>query len=167
MQCKEYEYLIIESSERDLTAEEQLKLKKHCSLCENCSRLKENIEEIRFSLKQSDPPELPSSLDKKTQQLCNDEINRKKLLLQHKQRSFWAPVPGYIWAAFILLTIMTSFLLFPELKNLNSDKPLSLWTIFMLTIILQNAVMLFLSPVIIRRHKAKQGFSNLNKLEYS
>lgn len=167
MQCKEYKYLIIESSERVLSDEEQQKLKKHCSQCENCSRFKENIEEIRFSLKQSVFPALPFSLDKKTKQFCRDEINRKKYTLQREKKPLRTPIPGYIWAAFILLTIMTSFLLFPELKILNSDQPLSLWTIVMVTVILQNAVMLFLSPVIIRRYKTKQRFSNLNNLRYS
>lgn len=167
MQCKQYEYLIIESSERNLTDEEQLRLKQHCSQCKNCSLFKKNLEEIRFSLKQSGPPPLSANLDNQTQHLCQEEINRRKLLFQNEKRTFWAPVPGYIWAAVVLLIILTSFLLFPELKNLSSDQPLSLRTIFMITIILQNAVMLFLSPVIIRRHKTKQGFSNLNKLEYS
>jgi hypothetical protein len=37
----------------------------------------------------------------------------------------------------------------------------------MLTVILQNTVMLFLFPVIIRKYKTKQGFSNLNNLRYS
>ena len=78
MRCKEYEYLIIESTERDLTDTEQLRLKQHCSRCESCSHFKENIEEIHFSLKRSDPPALPADLDKHTKDLCLDEMNRKR-----------------------------------------------------------------------------------------
>jgi len=167
MKCEEYEYLIIESSERDLTDEEQQKLKKHFSQCENCSQFKKNIEEICLSLKRSVPPPLPVNLDKKTKHLCADEINRKKRLFRREQKPFRVPVPRFIWVVFIILIILTSLLLFPELKNVNSDQPLSLWTILMLTVILQNAVMLFLSPVIIRRYKTKQGFSNFNNLRCS
>jgi len=166
MRCKEYEYLIIESSERDLTDGEQQRINKHCSHCENCSRFKKNIEEIRISLKRSILPAVPTYLDEKTEILCRNEINRKKLTYKQEKKAFWAPVPGYIWAAFILLTILTSLLLFSGLKTINSDHQLSQWTIFMLTIVLQNAVMLFLLPVIILRYKAKQGISNLNKLEF-
>ena len=166
MRCKEYEYLIIESSERDLTDSEQQRINKHCSHCENCSRFKKNIEEIRISLKRSIPPAVPAGLDEKTELLCRNEINRKTLPFKQGTKAFCAPVPGYIWAAFILLTILTSFLLFSGLKTINSDQQLSLWTIFMFTVVLQNAVMLFLLPVIILRYKTKQGISNLNKLEF-
>lgn len=167
MRCKEYEYLIIESTERDLTDTEQLRLKQHCSRCESCSHFKENIEEIHFSLKRSDPPALPADLDKHTKDLCLDEMNRKKERSRYEQRPLRPQVPGYIWAVFALLTILTSFLLFSGLKTINADQPLSLGTIFMLTVILQNTVMLFLSPLIIRKNRTKQRISNLNKLEYS
>jgi len=167
MRCKEYEYLIIESTERDLTDSEQMRLKHHCCQCENCSRFKENSEEIRYYLKRYDPPALPADLDKHTKHLCQDEKRRKKEISRYGQSPLRPQVPGYIWAVFALLTILTSFTLFSGLKTLNTDQPLSLGTVLMLTIILQNAVMLFLAPVIIRTKRAKQGSSNLNKLACS
>lgn len=167
MRCKEYEYLIIESTERDLTDSEHLRLKQHCSQCENCSHFKEYIEEIFCTLKRSDPPALPADLDIQTKDLCQDEISGKKEYCRHEQRPLRPQVPVYIWAVFALLTILTSFMLFSGLKTVNSDQSLSLETVLMLTIILQNAVMLFLAPVIILTKRAKQGISNLNKLECS
>ncbi|HDT11928.1 MAG TPA: hypothetical protein ENN58_04240 [bacterium] len=167
MQCKKFEYLIIESSERDLTDGEQLRLQEHCSQCNDCAHFKESLEEIRFSLKHTAPPSLSSDLDKKTKHLFMLEIDRKKFSPGKEEIPFRPPVPIYIWAAVALLTLLTSLLLFPELMTLNSDQPISLRTIALLTVILQNTVMLFFTPLIIRRYKSMQRFSDLYNLELS
>lgn len=80
----------------------------------------------------------------------------KRPLLQTRSS---VAVPKLILAALIFLTVLTVIIVVPQLKELKLDETMPFSTVMALTIILQNAVMLFFTPILIRKYRSKnQGF---------
>lgn len=159
MQCKDIERLIIDSSERDLSQEEQQTITKHRSQCILCARFLEDWEKIRLSIKKAPVPFLTAELDQKTMRSCQAEINSRQAQEVHsvRQKSY-VSIPRPLWVAIFALFVLTVILFVPGVKDLSLDEPLTFPQIMILTLILQNAVMLILVPIIIRKYGRNQGF---------
>jgi len=94
---------------------------------------------------------LPIALDHRTRALCHEKI-----------RTASSPIPRFIWAALIFLTLLTTVIALPVLQELRSDEALSYQVIFVISLCIQNAVMLFFAPVLIRRYREKKDNWNSN-----
>lgn len=153
MRCQNIERLIIDSSEGILSQEEQRAIERHVAECAECARFQDDLKNIRISLTKMPAPSLPDELGRRTRILCHAEL--KARLASEKQRVSQtrpAPVPWVIWAALISLIGLTVFLMVSLFKDIGLNQPLSFESVFVLCLILQNAVMLFFAPVIIRKY---------------
>jgi hypothetical protein len=89
--------------------------------------------------------------------MCHDELGSR--LAAEKQRvslTHPSPVPWIIWVALVSLIVLTAFLLVSLFKDIRLSQPLSFEGAFVLAVILQNAVMLFFAPVIIRKYYSQR-----------
>lgn len=159
MRCKDIKRLIIDASERDLEQAEKHVLEKHLAECEVCARFQNQYQNIRLSLSTSPKPALPHLLDSLTLGACQDWIYTAATTGKVIPSSSKSALPKLVWSALFLLTVLTVIILIPLLKEFQLDQNISVSTAVALTLILQNAVMLFFAPLIIRRARFRgSGF---------
>ncbi len=159
MKCKDIEHKIIASS-GGLTDSEQLKIiHSHVEHCSKCSHLKEDVESLRNLLQQRTEPNLPEDLDKKTYQMCQNEIQT----LQKNTRGFnfqqhMQSIPIHMKIVFISFLVVMVIWFFTSFKDIGSGggESLSMPMIFGLFLIIQNAMMLLFAPLLIRLIRSKK-----------
>lgn len=148
MRCKDIERLIIDSTWKDLSREELLSIKEHTQQCALCTLFQSEYKNLRLSLKNNPAPELPEKLDRSTYEMC-----RKALNLQKKS----APtIPRFIWGVLAVLIAISVIMFVPVFKDLRLNEPLSSQALFVLTFLIQNTVMLFFTPILIKNYRAKK-----------
>jgi hypothetical protein len=161
MQCKDIERLIIVSSEEELTPEVLKITEQHLERCAQCACLRDDLEKIRLGITTMPKPLLPPDLAQKTRQRCLDEIRLQPAPAKRvfsRIRSY--PIPKYVWAALIPLIILTLLLIAPAIKEIRLDESLTFESAAALTLLIQNAAMLFFAPILIRRYRSKRENTN-------
>ncbi|MCJ7580577.1 MAG: hypothetical protein MUP98_08590 [Candidatus Aminicenantes bacterium] len=159
MKCKDIEHLVIASS-GGLSDSKQLDVvRSHVELCDKCLHLKEDVESLRSLLNRRVEPVLPEDLDKKTYQLCKSEIHSLQKNSQRVNfRQHMQAIPIYMKVVFIALLVIMSiwfFFLFEDFGS-GGGESLSMAMIFGLFLIIQNAMMLLFSPLLISRFRSKK-----------
>ena len=157
MRCKDIERLIIDSSERDLNQGELSAIEQHFTQCTECVCFQEDFRNIRISLKKMSTLIPPDELERRTKVLCQDELesrlgSEKQLVSQTRP----SPVPWIIWGALVSLIVLTGFFMVSLFRDIGLEQPLSFESVFVLSLMLQNAVMLFFAPVIIRKYQSQR-----------
>ena len=148
MRCKDIELLIIDSTWKDLSREELLSIKEHAQQCALCNLFQSEYKNLRLALKNNSAPALPEDLDRSTHEMC-----RKTLNLQKKA----APtIPPFIWGVLAVLIAISVIMFVPVFKDLRLNEPLSSQALFVLTFLIQNTVMLFFTPILIKNYRAKK-----------
>ena len=105
--------------------------------------LEDNLNKIRPHL-QDVPIPLPSDeFFEQTRSLCHARLKRSS-------------IPKFIWAAFAALLFLTGILMLPLGREIGLDQPLSLPTIGVLILVLQNLLMLFFTPVLINKFRFRK-----------
>jgi len=66
------------------------------------------------------------------------------------------PIPKYALPVLFSLILLTAFIIAPMLKNIKLNQPLTFPTIAVLTLLIQNAAMLFFAPILIRKYRWKK-----------
>ena len=156
MRCKNIERLIVDASEGGLSQEEIKIIKEHVSSCEKCARLYEELEGIRVCLRNSSKPVLPDSLIQKTQELCYREMESLRRAPQRSERRIRNhSIPKLIWAAIASFIVITGFLLLPLIRDIEQEQTFSFPAVIVLFLIIQNAAMLFFTPVILRKFRSQ------------
>jgi hypothetical protein len=148
MNCKAIERLILESEERPLTDGELRSVEEHLRDCPGCRAFEAGRRVALEALKQMGREELPRSLDLRTRNLCLDALGAGAAAgLADAAR---AKVPFAITAVSLLFTGLAVIWLTVTLLDVTPGQPLpsSAWAA--IVFIAQNALMLFLSPVILR-----------------
>ncbi len=161
MQCKDIERLILISSEEELSPEESKIIKQHLEDCALCASLRDDLEKIRLGITTMPKPVLPPDLAQKTRQRCLAEIRLQAATAKRvfsRIRSYAVPI--YVWAAFIPLVILTVLLIAPVIKEIRLGESLSFESAAALTLLIQNAAMLFFTPILIRRYRIKRENTN-------
>ena len=161
MQCKDIERLITVSSEEELSPEESKAVEQHLEHCAQCARLRDELEKIRLGITTMPKPVLPPDLAHKAHQRCLDEMKLRSAPAKRvfsRIRSY--PIPKYVWAALVPLTVFTVLLVAPVIKEIRLDESLTFESAAALTLLVQNAGMLFFAPILIRRYRSKR--ENMN-----
>jgi len=145
----------MEASERGLSEEELNAVEGHVSSCPRCARFQEELEGIRVCLRNSSKPVLPDDLARKTRDLCYAEIASLRSAPQKAERSERSrSIPKLIWAAIASLIVITGFLLFPLMRDIELEETFSFPALVVLFLIIQNAAMLFFTPVILKKFRS-------------
>lgn len=155
MRCKDIERLIVDASEGGLSKEEIRSIEDHVSSCVKCARLQEELEGIRVCLRNSSRPILSDELIQKTRELCYaemDSLRRAPQKSEHRTSSH--PIPKLIWAAISSLIVITAFLLLPFIRDIEMEQTFSFPAVVVIFLIIQNAAMLFFTPVILRKFRS-------------
>jgi anti-sigma factor RsiW len=150
MRCQDIERLMLESSEGEWTPEEQRTLEAHLKSCPDCAAFRDFRANLRSALEKTPAPDLDAELVEKVRRRCHGEL---------LQKSSGRPtgVPLSIWAAFGILTVITLGFFIPQIQEFFATKEFTPAMGVLLAILLQNAVMLFFAPVIMRRHRIDQN----------
>ena len=154
MRCQDIERLIMENGERDLSQEERLAIEQHLAQCPACAGYRDLWEGMHSSLQKVASPELPAELEQRVRLACYEEINtRLQSQIRPRRSRSSASVPWPIWAALAVLTVLTVAFLVPGIEKFLEEQRFSLDAVLVLGIILQNALMLFFAPVVMRRRR--------------
>jgi hypothetical protein len=155
MRCQDFERLILESGDRELSREEQHSINDHLARCASCSGFREFWLTLQLPIQSSPAADLPPDLDDKVRLICHDAI-RSRNAKRHSQLDASresASVPWAIWAALSVLTVLTLAFLLPEILDFWKNQELTPGFVLALVLILQNALALFFVPVIVRRRQ--------------
>jgi hypothetical protein len=157
MSCKDIEQLIIDSSDKDLSLEELDIIEQHVAFCTNSARFREDLDKIRASIK-TIPQTVPSpDLVENTRVRCQAELRSKAAAdIGISPKTHAEPMPKYVLPVLFSLILLTAFIIAPMLKSIKLDQPLTFSTVAVLTLLIQNAAMLFFSPIIIRKYRWKK-----------
>jgi hypothetical protein len=157
MRCQDFERLILEARERALLREERLALEAHLKACPGCSSFQEFLREVGTSVREEAGPELFSELAENVRLRCRAELDSRSRAGADKEVGRRpAQVPWPIWAALFVLTGLTLFFLIPGLEQFRQSQKLTPGTAVVLGIVLQNFLMLFASPLLMRRGRLSQ-----------
>jgi hypothetical protein len=105
--------------------------------------LEDDLQKIRTHLQDVPIPMPSDEFFEQTRSLCHARLKRSS-------------IPKLIWAAFAALLLLTGILMLPLGREIGLDQPLSLPTIGVLILLLQNLLMLFFTPVLVQRFKVRK-----------
>jgi hypothetical protein len=143
MTCKAIEQWILESEERALGGDERRLVEDHLRNCPGCRAFEAARRTICEGLKDFRKAELPQSLDLRTRRLCLEALGRDSAAGK-------ARIPVPVIAASILFSVLAAVWLTAILADVAPGEPLPSSAWIAIVFIAQNALMLFLSPVILR-----------------
>lgn len=141
MNCEDIAILLL--IEDDLEQDKSQEVRLHLSQCAKCAAFSSDLQMIRTYLHE-EPIQMPADeFFEKTRVLCHARIGRSS-------------IPKFIWIAFGILLILTGVLMLPLAREIGLDQPLSLPTIAVLILVLQNLLMLFFTPVLIQKFRSRK-----------
>lgn len=156
MRCKDIEHLVIYSSREDLNPEKLSEMEQHISGCAKCARFSDDLRKIRLCLEEIPPFEPPPELARQTQLMCHAKLDTMHAAgRKNDVQALLMRIPKSIWIALFSLIALTIIWMFPFMKDFRIGQPLSFQTIVVLFLMIQNAAMLFFSPILIRKYRAK------------
>ncbi len=156
MRCQDFERLILESGDRELSREERRSIECHLIQCASCNSFREFWLGLRVPIQNFPAADLPPDLDYRVRLSCHDAIRTsggKRRRAQPAAPRQIAPVPWPIWAALSALTVLTLAFVIPGILEFWQNQKLTPGIILVLVLILQNALMLLFVPVIVRRQQ--------------
>jgi hypothetical protein len=144
MTCKAIEQLILESEERPLRGDERRLAEDHLRGCLGCRMFQAGRPAIREATRDLGRAELPRSLDLRTRRLCLEALDGDPAAGKAK-------IPGPVIAASALFTVLAAIWLTVTLIDVTPGQPLPSGAWAAIIFIAQNVLVLFLSPVILRK----------------
>jgi anti-sigma factor RsiW len=145
MNCKAIERLILDGEERPLADGERQRVEEHLRDCPGCRAFEAGRRVIREGLEEFRREGLPRSLELRTRNLCRDALGAGASADGARTK-----VPVAVTVVSLLFTVLAVIWLTVALVDVTPGQPLpsSAWAA--IVFIAQNALMLFLSPVILR-----------------
>jgi hypothetical protein len=134
----------------------------HLEACGDCREFKRKIRLLQQGVRDIPSPVLADDCDRSTRQLCHREIASVpagKAVTRHIPNGTRIPRPVYL--ALMVLVTLTLIVIFPVVGKWPFELQWSLREILSLALVFQNAVMLLLSPLLIRRYGPLSGLSRL------
>ena len=163
MKCKNVLKWLIDLSDKTLEEDRLSEVEEHVAQCEECVRFEEDLRRIRHLIQQIKTPAPSEDLFRRTQIMCREVLKASDTTESgFLGRTKAASIPPYIWLALASLIVITVIVILPLLKELASEDPLSLQAILTLSLMIQNAVMLFFAPIILRKFRGKSHRLNMS-----
>lgn len=159
MRCKNVQQLIIDATERPLSDTERTGMEEHIHQCQKCARFQSAFGALRRGISELPCPAPPTDLDRDTQDLCRGARLASLHFTNDPALTKWQAlaIPKFIWAALSILIVLTALLMAGGLQDILNQNCTFLSATF-LALLLQNAAMLILAPILIRalRHKRSE-----------
>ena len=152
MKCDDVELWLLLMDKEDCKQGQRQEIKRHLSCCSRCASLESDMQKIRDRLREVAIPKPSDEFFENTRILCHTKLRRSS-------------IPKYIWIALGALLVLTGVLMLPLAKEIMADRPLSFPVIGVLILVLQNLLMLFFTPVLIKKFRVQKkdqmnGFIN-------
>lgn len=156
MKCNQAEKLIIELSATRLDPAIKAELDAHVFDCPKCTSFREKLHKIQQSIGKIKHPDPSNELLDRTIALCHDElVEQGEIYGFAKYHPEGIRIPKFVWYAFGILLILTAGWAVPVLREVVKSRTVTQQAIMVLTVIIQNLLMLIFSPVLLRRLKLK------------
>ena len=156
MKCKQAEKLIIELSQTGLDPAIKAELDAHVFDCPKCTSFREKLHTIHRGIDEIKHPDPSIVLLDRTIALCHDElIEQDEIYVVEKYHPEAIQIPKFVWYAFGMLLILTVAWAVPVLKEVLKSQTITRQGIMVVTVIIQNLMMLIFSPVLLRWLKLK------------
>lgn len=136
MNCDDVAILL--ACEDDLDQDKRQEIERHISCCQQCAVFETDVKRIRGHCQKIVVPIPSDEFFENTRFLCHAKLQRSS-------------IPKYIWIALGALLILTGILMLPLAMEIMADRPLSFPAIGLLFLLLQNLLMLFFAPVLIKK----------------
>lgn len=162
MRCQDVERLILEASERELSAEDELAVEQHLAKCVGCAGFAGFWKELHAASQEQALPKLAPQLEERVRLRCRVELKAelKSRLRPEPLPPLYpapsrpsAPVPWPVWAALAVLTVLTLSFLIPGIEEFLQEQKFSALSILLFVLLLQNALALFFIPLLMRQRR--------------
>jgi len=150
MTCKTIERLILESEERPLAEDDRRKVEDHLRKCPGCRRFQNDRQAIREALGGFRPEGLPPSLDLRARRLCREA-------LEGTEADSRAKIPVPVIVASVLFVVLAVVWLTIALIDVEPGEPMPPGAWAAVAFIVQNVLLLVLSPVLLRGARPRDG----------
>jgi len=160
MKCQDIQKLIIEQSDAAISPNQKRIIEDHLVDCPQCKQFFEDLIRIRCSIQEQPFPTLSEKIQSQTLIQCHRilELNKKGVAAN-------SPVPKWLWIALGICLAIAIFWLSTLGKQFLENKNLSPGNIHVLLFILQNIIMLVLTPVLMKQYQQKQKKKSLLKAD--
>lgn len=147
--CRAIERLIVAREDGELLAAERGLVEDHLRGCERCRAFAADQDVVRREIASMPWPVLPAELDRRT----------RRALRQNGPEAAPAAIPAWVMVALAVVTIVTGIWLAVSLADVTPETTLADLPVAGLAavlIIVQNALMLFFAPVVLRTFRARR-----------
>lgn len=147
--CRDVERLVLEGEDREFSAGEKRSVEEHLRGCARCRGFAADRALVRGELAAVRWPAPPEDL-----------VLRTRRMLREAGTATPAVPPAWVLAALAAVTIITSIWLAFSLPDIGPDSTLAnlpFGALVAIFIIVQNALMLFCAPVVLRTARARRG----------
>jgi hypothetical protein len=144
MRCQDIERILIEG-----VGDAAGDLERHLASCPACAAFQADLARIRGHFRVGMPPVLPPALDARTKAAWRSDLMAPRP----------APLPRWLWAALAVLTALTAVIVYPIFADPEIFELLSFRTAAGIALLMQNGLMLFFAPILLRTLKRLPGAS--------
>lgn len=145
MRCTRVESVLMEGmQEQSAAVQEQLQA--HLKDCPQCEKFAEELQALHEDAAELVATEVPESLSVSVLSRCRSE-------LRESARSFPGTVPVWVRACTGLLCLLTVLWAYPAIKDFVMEESVDYRTGLVITLVMQNAIMLLFAPLIVRIFK--------------
>jgi len=150
--CRDVERLLLAGEDRPLAAPERSVVEDHLGACRRCRAFAEDRRALREETAALRWPAPPEALVRSTRRRALDGVQDPRP----------ETLPGWVLVAMGLVAVATGVWLAVALAGITPDMTLAdlpAAGLAAVLLIVQNALMLLLAPVVLRRVRARQGVS--------
>jgi hypothetical protein len=163
MNCLQVENLFVESSVLDLDEKTKIELSVHLSTCTKCAGVYQAISLARNYLDKSTAITPSKELEKQTLELCHKEIAVQGVTFEESFVKFHLNIPKRIWLTLALVLSLSVFWVFSVFLTNNPPEILSIQNTGVLVLMVQNIIMLILSPLLFKKYYSRSDSVNNNQ----
>ena len=151
MKCKDVRLWLLDRRGESRILPDQIK--RHVRSCSSCGSFRDDLSAIQGQMDILPQLAPPSSVLEGTRRLCLSSLEADRNRDPELQRGN-IRLPKIIWAAVLLLLGLTAGMVATLFTEINISEGLNPKSALIVTIMIQNAVMLFFTPVLLRKHRS-------------
>ena len=152
MKCRHLKAYLLETDKPAFSYIKKSEFREHIKNCPHCRHYCDQLMQLRGHLKDIETVKPSHNVLEKTLQACRTQLQQTAQASLAQRESF--QIPKLVWVALAGLLMLTLMFLSPALLNSILEEPIPYPISVVVIIALQNVLMLFFSPILL---KIKQG----------
>jgi len=163
MNCLEVETLFVELSVLDFDDKTKSELNGHLTTCTKCARVYQAISLARNHIDKSTAITLSEELENQTLDLCHEKLAAQVETFEGPFLRFHLNIPKRIWLTLALVVSLSVFWVFSVFLSNSLPEILSIHNTWVLVMMVQNIIMLILSPLLFKKYYFRSYLINNNR----